>query len=119
MAKVVARGKIHAMTDDNTVNLDEDKESELEVIKELTIENNKMLHSIQRRARFGLIWKIIYWGFLIGATIGAFYFIQPYVDSLKEAYTGVQNTQKQITDFRSGFSFDSIKEYFTGTSTEK
>jgi hypothetical protein len=105
------------MTDDNMVNLDEDKDSELDVIKELTIENNKMLHSMQRRARIGLIWKLIYWGFIIGATIGAFYFIQPYIDSLQDAYTGVRNTQKEITDFKSGFTFNSIKEYFTGTST--
>ncbi len=107
------------MTDDNMLNLDEEKDRDIRQIKELTLENNRMLHSMQRRARFGLVWKIIYWGILIGGAIGAFYFIQPYYERVQNTYTSIKQTQQQISDIPQSFSWDSIKTYFTGTSTPK
>lgn len=99
--------------DDNTINLDENLEHEIKEIKDLTVENNKMLHSIQRRAKLAIFGRVLYWLVIIGATLGAFYFIQPYIEQLNETYKGIKETQEKASGFADNFSLDSIKEYFT------
>ena len=54
----------------------------------LTEENNKMLHSMRRGMRIASITRAVYWIFIIGSTVGAFYLLQPYIDQVKNAYTG-------------------------------
>ena len=68
-------------------------------------ENNKILRSIRRTNRFGFVWKIVYWGIIIGISYGAYVYIQPYVDMLMKEYnsikgtvTTVQKTANQIPD---------------------
>ena len=57
----------------------------LEETRALAEENAKVLKSIQTMHRTSLALKILYWVIIIGTTIGAFYFIQPYIDALKSA----------------------------------
>ncbi len=52
----------------------------------LSEENNDILRSMQRSQRITRFIRIVYWVVIIGSTIGAFYLIQPYIDSLKDAY---------------------------------
>ncbi|MFA6076846.1 MAG: hypothetical protein WC735_02100 [Candidatus Paceibacterota bacterium] len=54
----------------------------------LAEENNKMLHSMRRSMRLASITRAIYWIFIIGSAVGAFYLLQPYVDQLKDVYGG-------------------------------
>ncbi|MEK7184887.1 MAG: hypothetical protein AAB683_02005 [Patescibacteria group bacterium] len=51
----------------------------------VTVENNEILKSIRRTNRISMIVKTIYWGIIIGLSIGAFYFIQPYIDFMTNA----------------------------------
>ena len=73
---------------DNIMPMDPESKKILEEIKALTEENSKMLHSMRRSLRLQRIMSILYWVFIIGSTIGAFWLIQPYIDSLKGAYSG-------------------------------
>ncbi len=59
---------------------------------ELEEENNTMLRSIQRSMRLARFMSIIYWVFIIGSAIGAYYLIQPYIDGITGAYTGTKDT---------------------------
>ncbi|OHA21195.1 MAG: hypothetical protein A2849_01600 [Candidatus Taylorbacteria bacterium RIFCSPHIGHO2_01_FULL_51_15] len=54
----------------------------------LAEENNALLRKMRRAALFGLIWHILYWAVIIGISIGAYYFIQPYVEQVQEVYGG-------------------------------
>ena len=63
---------------------------------ELAQENNKMLHSIQRSMVWGRIMKVIYWIVIIGVAIGAYYYIQPYIDSAVNAYSDVKGDLKSF-----------------------
>jgi uncharacterized membrane protein len=47
----------------------------------LAQENNIILRGIRRANRWGIAVKIFYWVIIIGATLGAFYFVQPYLES--------------------------------------
>ena len=60
----------------------------LEDVKNLSIENNKILHKLRNTARLATIWRIFYWIVIIGLTFGSFYFIQPYIEQLKGIYSG-------------------------------
>lgn len=56
-------------------------------VKQLAEENAETLRVIRRSYRIGNIMRVVYWVFLIGLSLGALYFIQPYVDTAKDAYS--------------------------------
>jgi len=57
---------------------------------ELSEENNHILKGIRNSNRWGTIFKVIYWVTIIGVAIGAFYYVQPYVDMATKAYKSIQ-----------------------------
>ncbi|MBA3733402.1 hypothetical protein H0W91_03445 [Patescibacteria group bacterium] len=66
----------------------------------LAEESNSILRSIQRSMRLARIMTFIYWIFIIGSAIGAYYLIQPYVDQIIHLYGGAKTG---ITNFNSFF----------------
>jgi len=62
----------------------------------LAQENNNMLHKIRRAQKIARLMTIIYWSFIILSAVGAYYIIQPYVDQLKETYTGATESIKSF-----------------------
>jgi len=71
---------------------------------ELTEENNRMLKSISSSMRLARIMSIVYWVFIIGSAVGAYYLIQPYIEAITGAYGGARDTF--------GISIDGLKELF-------
>ncbi len=63
---------------------------------ELAEENNAILKKMQRVARWGRLIRISYWTIIIAASVGAFYYIQPYVDQLMQLYGSVKETAGDI-----------------------
>jgi hypothetical protein len=59
----------------------------LEETRALAIENREILRSIQRVLRVNAVFKALYWVIIIGATFGAYYFIQPYINILNGGFT--------------------------------
>ncbi len=57
---------------------------------DLTKENNEMLHGVKRHNRRSTIFTIVYWVLIIGASVGALYIIQPYIDLIVKTYKEVQ-----------------------------
>jgi len=67
---------------------------EREILKktlELAQENNRMLHSMHRGMFWGRVMRIIYWVIIIGAAIGVYYYIQPYLNSAINAYGNMKD----------------------------
>lgn len=78
----------------------------LERVANQVDENNQILRGIRRTQRFSTIVKIGYWVLIIGLSLGAFYFIQPYVNMLKGVSSGnldkvldSQSSADNISDF--------------------
>ena len=69
----------------------------------LSEENHDMLRSMQRSMRLGRFMSILYWVFIIGSTVGAYYLIQPYLEQVMGIYggakTGVSNYQGILDNF--------------------
>ena len=81
----------------------------------LAEENNTLLRKMHRAALLGHIFQIIYWTVIIGLSVGAYYFIQPYVDQVKGMYTGVQTDVMSVKNAAS--QFGNIGKFF-GQGTE-
>jgi hypothetical protein len=60
-----------------------EERSLLERTAALAEENNKLLKSMWKSARWHTAFQIGYWAIIIALTFGAFYFIQPYINSLQ------------------------------------
>lgn len=69
-----------------------DERELLEKTLSLEQENNSLLKSIKRSMRLASIMSIFYWVFIIGSAVGAYYFIQPYIDGITGAYVGTKDT---------------------------
>ena len=51
--------------------------------REMVEENARILKRIQLSNRASLVLKVLYWVVILGASFGAYYLIQPYVDAIK------------------------------------
>lgn len=51
--------------------------------RDLALENAKALKSLRRSHIASSVFRVLYWVVIIGVSLGAYYFIQPYVDALR------------------------------------
>ncbi|MFZ3011889.1 MAG: hypothetical protein WA060_02760 [Minisyncoccia bacterium] len=63
----------------------------LEETYRLVEDNNKTLHDIKRSMMWSRVMRVIYWVFIIGSAVGAFYLLQPYIDQVKDLYSGASD----------------------------
>jgi hypothetical protein len=68
--------------------MDQETKQLLEENLKLSKENNVMLSSLIRAKKLNTVYKVVYWSLIIFVTIGSYYFIQPYIESLMSLYTG-------------------------------
>jgi len=66
---------------------------------DLSEDNNQMLNKLVRAMRWGRLLSSLYWIILIGISVGAFYFVQPYINQLIGAYTNAQDTFNSLGSF--------------------
>jgi hypothetical protein len=55
---------------------------------DLVKENNVMLRKMRRTQLWGAFTKVLYYGLIVGSFFGAYYLIQPYLQSLVGAVGG-------------------------------
>ncbi len=88
-----------------------EEKSLLERTHKLAEENNSMLRSMRRSTRIAMIFRVIYWVVILIIGFGAFYFIQPYVQTLFGIYGDLNNgVQNNVNAARS--AADSLKDLF-------
>jgi uncharacterized membrane protein len=63
---------------------------------ELSQENNKILHSVRRGMFWGRIMNVVYWIVIIGAAVGVYYYITPYIDNAVGAYGSLKTDLKSL-----------------------
>ena len=66
--------------------MEQEERSLLEENLRMSRENNKLLLKVYGIQRWAQITRVIYWFLIIGISIGAFYFIEPFLSSLGSAY---------------------------------
>ena len=68
----------------------------LEKTYELSKENNHILRGIRSSNRWAAIFKLFYWVIIIGVSIGAFYYLQPYLDIATKTYKSIQGDLNNV-----------------------
>jgi hypothetical protein len=68
-----------------------EEKSLLERTYKMVEENNTILHSMRRSARFANAMRYVYWAVIIALSFGAYYFIQPYLTFLTGSLGQTQN----------------------------
>ncbi|OGI65184.1 hypothetical protein A3A95_03985 [Candidatus Nomurabacteria bacterium RIFCSPLOWO2_01_FULL_39_18] len=79
--------------------MDPESKKLLEETLALAKENNSILHSMRRSMRFQRMMTILYWVLIIGSALGAYYFIQPYIEQLIGVYSGAGDVLNNIKQF--------------------
>ena len=78
-------------------------QEKLEEVYRLTIENNHLLHKMQNRTRITAIFQIIYWLAIVGALGGAYYYVKPLFDTIKQNNNKAEGVIHQFEQLRSQF----------------
>ncbi len=76
--------------------MDQEDKKLLQETLALAQENNKMLRSLRRSMIWGRVMSFLYWALIIGSAVGAYYFIQPYVDQLIGVYGGAKSNLDSV-----------------------
>ena len=62
----------------------------------LAEDNNKMLHAMKRSMMWSRVMSFVYWALIIGSAVGAYYFIQPYIDQVMGIYGGAKSNLDNV-----------------------
>jgi hypothetical protein len=73
-----------------------EERSLLERTHKLAEENNSILRSIRRLTRFGTVMRVSYWVIILALSFGAYYFIQPYLQTMFGSYGQLQGSLLNI-----------------------
>jgi len=94
--------------------MDDELLGAIKEVKALAEDNNKILHGMRRNARIARVWRIFYWLIILGTGVASYYYLQPYINSMTQAYKNIQAAQDKV----GSFDIDSFKNYFSGGSTK-
>ncbi len=76
----------------------------------LSKENNVLLTKIRSVQRWSQISRIFYWFIIIGASLGAFYYLKPYLGNLVNIYSGGVSGVNNISDITKNFNQSQIND---------
>lgn len=62
---------------------------ELEKIEELVEENNRLLHKLVTDLRWRRLISLAKWVFIIGLTLGLYYYVQPFINEIRSLYESI------------------------------
>jgi hypothetical protein len=79
---------------------------------EISKENNAMLKKMVRAQKWTNIYRVVYWGIIIFSSLGAYYFIQPYLSSLINLYSGGVSDIGKISDISQNLNIKTDKQQF-------
>lgn len=85
-----------------------EEKSLLERTYKLAEDNNSILKSMRRAQRFSLIFRALYWFVIIGASIGLFYFVQPYFEQVMDMFNVFKGGAETIQTMP-GWALDLLK----------
>lgn len=68
--------------------MDPELDKRLKSIEDQLEDNTRVLKRIRRVQRNSNLFRVFYWFIIIGITLGAFYYVKPFIEKAKDIYTG-------------------------------
>lgn len=72
-------------------------------LEQLVIENNELLHRIDRRMKIAQYMRVVYWVIIIGGAIGLYSIAKPFIEQVNNTQSQIQQTVKSINSFQGFF----------------
>jgi hypothetical protein len=72
--------------------MEDDDKDLLQKTYDLAKENNHMLKGLRNSHRWSMFFNFTKWVIIVGASVGVFYFLQPYVDKMMNVYNDIQSS---------------------------
>jgi len=76
----------------------------------LARENNKMLYKLVNAQRWALAYRIFYWSIIMLSLFGSYFFLQPYLSSLLNLYSGGAGGATNIQDIIKSLDVSKLQE---------
>ncbi len=76
--------------------MDPEDQKLLKRVVALTEENNVILRKLHRAEKMRRLFRALYWVAVIALALGAYYVIQPYLDSLRDLYGSIRGGVENI-----------------------
>lgn len=92
--------------------MDPESKKLLEETYQLVKDNNEMLHKVRTVQKWATFWHTLKVLVIVGVALGAFYFLQPYIDGVVNFYSsisGAKTTEKAPEN--SSFFQDLLKKF--------
>lgn len=83
---------------------------------EVIDETNRMVHSMRRGQRMRSLGHALWWLFIIGSSVVAYYYALPYINKFLEAYANIQQ-QAHTAQTLQGQLLDWIRQFAPGATT--
>jgi hypothetical protein len=77
--------------------MDPESKKLLEETFQLAKENNKMLHKVRNVQKWATFWQSLKVIIIIGVAVGAFYYLEPYLNSMLNLYNSISGFEQNIT----------------------
>ena len=87
------------------------EKSLLEETAKLTKENNKILRKMQRAARWARFFGLLKWVVIIGLTIGAYYYLEPYLQTILSMYSQIGGDTEKLQGLDIGKLQELLKSF--------
>ncbi len=84
--------------------MDADLENHIENIEKLVVQNNRMLIRMRHAQRTAAAFRFLYWIIIIGLTIAAYYYVQPYITAVKSDVSSAQGTISNLKNLGGYFN---------------
>ena len=88
-------------------------EQRLKKVERMVAENHEILRGMRRRERWRNVFQIFYWLVIIAIALGAYYFIQPYIDAMIVAYNDLTDSINKVREV--GEAIPKIPEFDLGS----
>lgn len=82
--------------------MEPEEQKMLRELYDISKENRRDIKRIRTHMRLGTMFRVLYWFVIIGAAIGLFYFIQPFIDNALGVYTDVTDRVDTVTNLFGG-----------------
>ncbi|MFA5840791.1 MAG: hypothetical protein WC847_00755 [Candidatus Paceibacterota bacterium] len=90
--------------------MDPESKKLLEDTFALAQENNHMLHKVRNVQKWATFWQMLKIFIIIGVALGAFYFLDPYLNKIVEVYNSISGTGQKFNDTNNSFQ-DFLKKF--------
>lgn len=86
-------------------------DSDIEELRDLVKENNKILLKLKRRSDASAVFTFVKWVVVIGVAVGAFTFVQPYLEHILNTYESISEGVSSINEAKDSVSDLSLGEF--------